>query len=302
MTITLKGQPQPAQTSGQTPATPESQTQESPKKNRRPGEETPTPPQEGQPIEESVRVPELENDASPSQQEIEKMAELMYQKIHRSLDSAMITFKAGPVNMFVTVSMSDAGNASVVGVRESPLGVGSQDPQKVGFDATQVAQFFDQSKSRLLQQLSGEDLAALRAYINKYYPETEMKHLTSPYYRYALVSRADVEFAFLEVRMFIERLKQYFAERSKVLVNLAISSEPDNATFVMWPDGGNKRETTTNSVMANISRGLYIYKVTKPGHKDIVSTIDLVRESGTSLRCTFNKNNDKDGPHPCQVK
>lgn len=291
MTGTLKGQTQP-QTNSLTPDTPETQVQEPRKKTPRPSAETPTPER----IEDSIYVPEQEsgNDASQSQQDMQKTADLMYQQIQRSLDSAMVTFKAGPLHLFLTVSMSEDS--------DTRTRVSAQDPSKVGFNATQVDQFFEKTKSHLLQQLNGEDLAALRAYIKREYPKSEMKRSMSPYYQYVLVSRAEVEIAFLEIRRFIERLKKYFAERSKVLVNLAISSEPDNATFVMWPDGGSKRETTTNNVMANISRGLYIYKVTKPGHKDIVSTIDLVRESGTSLRCTFNKSNDKDGPHPCQVK
>jgi hypothetical protein len=88
---------------------------------------------------------------------------------------------------------------------------------------------------------------------------------------------------------------------SKLTLDLSVKSGQSPAKFEIWAEGGSIRSTGIDGVITTIYRGLYFYRVTKMGFKEINGTLNLIDEKGTVLKCVLYEVRTIDGPYPCTL-
>ena len=198
-------------------------------------------------------------------------------------------------------------NASFSAVKPTTI-IPRDDPKAIvkAYEPQDIIDLAMREKDKLVAALSGARFAALRAYTEKFYPIPEdplrASHLIPPF-DWVEDSKGKVyfntlSFSHLKSISFIRDLAS-LATPGQNAVDVTIDSEPQMADFVMSAKGGNPLATTTNNVLRNVYRGLYTYKLSKPGYKPIEAPLDLV-DGGSKLKCTMNKTTDSDGPHACK--
>lgn len=78
------------------------------------------------------------------------------------------------------------------------------------------------------------------------------------------------------------------AESNDLVIQLCIRSRPvRRAEFVMYPESYPSRKHTVNTdgQLVNVYRGLYLYRVSRHGHKTVESRLDLVGDSRPLVVC-----------------
>lgn len=147
------------------------------------------------------------------------------------------------------------------------------------------------TRQQLLDDLP-KDAAPLRAYVLQYFPasltgvpankKVDMK-ICGPY-----LSNANE---------LLNSLKNVSAYR----LDLILDSNPTGALFEVTPIAGEKLARASRGTLTNLWRGVYNYTVTRNGEKTITGTIDLIREKGDTLRCTFVHENTAGPALPCDL-
>lgn len=84
-------------------------------------------------------------------------------------------------------------------------------------------------------------------------------------------------------------------------LDLIVDSDPPGALFELTPVAGDKLSRASRGTLTNIWRGVYNYTVVKNGEKTITGTLNLVREKGTLLRCTFVHATSPGAALPCDL-
>lgn len=148
-----------------------------------------------------------------------------------------------------------------------------------------------QTRQQLLDDLP-PDAAPLRAYILQQFPRSipdvapsqkiNMK-ICGPY----LDSANDI----------LNSLKSVNAYR----LDLIVDSTPSGAIFEFKPVAGETLSGASRGTLSNVWRGIYTYTAAKDGHKTITGKINLIREKGNQLRCTFVSKDSTDQAMPCQL-
>ncbi len=84
-------------------------------------------------------------------------------------------------------------------------------------------------------------------------------------------------------------------------VDLVLDSNPTGALFELAPVAGDKLARASRGTLTNVWRGVYHYTVVKDGEKTINGTVNLVREKGNLLRCTFVHASSPGAALPCEL-
>ncbi len=84
-------------------------------------------------------------------------------------------------------------------------------------------------------------------------------------------------------------------------LDLILDSNPTGALFEITPVAGDKLSRASRGTITNLWRGVYNYTVTRDGQKTITGTIDLVREKGNALHCTFVHQGNSGSSLPCNL-
>ena len=84
-------------------------------------------------------------------------------------------------------------------------------------------------------------------------------------------------------------------------LDLILDSNPIGAVFELKPVAGDKLARASRATLTNVWRGVYNYTVVKEGQKTITGSVNLVREKGNLLRCTFVNASSSDAPLPCEL-
>ncbi|WP_334270201.1 hypothetical protein [Edaphobacter sp. HDX4] len=163
--------------------------------------------------------------------------------------------------------------------------------QGYAYPAGQLDSILAVTRQQLLDSLP-RDAAPLRAYILENFPasipnvphnkQIDMR-VCGPY----LASANDV----------LSTLKSVNAYR----LDLIVDSSPAGAVFELTPVAGDKLARASRGTLTNVWRGIYNYTVVKDGEKTINGTINLVREKGNLLRCTFVHSSSTSTPLPCEL-
>jgi hypothetical protein len=82
-------------------------------------------------------------------------------------------------------------------------------------------------------------------------------------------------------------------------LDLIVDSDPPGALFELTPVAGDKLSRASRGILTNVWRGVYHYTVAKEGEKTITGTLNLVREKGNLLRCTFVHITNNGAALPC---
>lgn len=166
-----------------------------------------------------------------------------------------------------------------------------------GYGKNEVSSLAERTKAGLLNRLSGGDLAGMRSYVSQFFPKASSIP-SVPLSGGRLLDVEGVNKYFGDVAYFLYKL-----ESLKISLNLAVESKPTRALFrIAATGGGQPRETHTNSAVANLYRGYYVYEIIKDGFKPIKAPLNLVDEEGTTLDCILSPINQPDGPYPCKMK
>lgn len=83
-------------------------------------------------------------------------------------------------------------------------------------------------------------------------------------------------------------------------LDLIVDSDPPGALFEFTPVAGDKLSRASRGTLSNVWRGIYRYTVVKDGEKTISGTLNLVREKGNLLRCTFVHATSNGTALPCE--
>jgi hypothetical protein len=84
-------------------------------------------------------------------------------------------------------------------------------------------------------------------------------------------------------------------------LDLILDSNPTGALFELTPVAGDKLSRASRGTLTNVWRGVYNYTVVKDGEKTITGSVNLVREKGNLLRCTFVHANTSGAALPCEL-
>ena len=84
-------------------------------------------------------------------------------------------------------------------------------------------------------------------------------------------------------------------------LDLILDSNPTGALFELKPVAGDKLASASRGTITNVWRGVYDYTVVKDGEKTITGTVNLVREKGNLLRCTFVHASSPGAALPCEL-
>jgi serine/threonine protein kinase len=172
-----------------------------------------------------------------------------------------------------------------------------------GYDADAVINALATGEGALTQSLDASELEGLRDYVNIMYPVPgveALEKLTSLDGR-TIISERSKDSAFTNASQFIAKIHG-LSEQGRLSIDLRVNSQPDQATYAMWPSSGSPRTTTTNNTVDNVWRGMYSYRLTKAGFKSIEDSINLVDGDGRTLDCLFHRTDERDGPHPCKLR
>jgi len=159
------------------------------------------------------------------------------------------------------------------------------------YPAGELNSIFAGTRQQLLDDLP-PDAAPLRAYVLQRFPESiggvhpnqmiDMKVCGS-----YLSNANDI----------LNSLKSVSAYR----LDLIIDSTPAGALFELKPVTGGTLTRASRGTLTNVWRGIYTYTATKDGQKTIIGSIDLVREKGNTLKCTFVQDNSPGAALPCEL-
>ena len=86
-----------------------------------------------------------------------------------------------------------------------------------------------------------------------------------------------------------------------VVLDLRVESTPRGAAFRLKTLSGVARSTTTDDVVPNVYRGLYLYEVSLPGYKPVVDTANLVDSRIGEIKCQLRRVAEQGESPPCQV-
>jgi len=84
-------------------------------------------------------------------------------------------------------------------------------------------------------------------------------------------------------------------------LDLILDSRPAGAVFELTPVAGDKLTRASRGTLTNVWRGVYNYTVVRDGEKTITGSINLVREKGNLLRCSFVHASSPGPPLPCEL-
>lgn len=164
-------------------------------------------------------------------------------------------------------------------------------PSKWGYPAGDLNSVLASTRQQLLDDLPRE-AAPLRAYVLQNFPASVPG--------VAANKRIDMKIcgpALSTANDLLSALKSISAYR----LDLTIDSTPAGALFELKPIAGDKLSRASRSIISNVWRGVYAYTVIKEGEKTITGTIDLVREKGNILRCSFVPQSSAGPALPCDL-
>ncbi|HSS22757.1 MAG TPA: S1/P1 nuclease [Pyrinomonadaceae bacterium] len=196
--------------------------------------------------------------------------------------------------------------------------------QKVqGFDSNQVKRIINETKEALLETLAGEELAGLRAYAAKYFPDPntlETIRVGAPPHAALEPGRGPNSSSSLRrhssnhsaVQAFgislVPAVNSLISKASNVIlgtrrgsgpIRLEVQTKPaQGANIVLQAPGGKRYATSTNSFIADFFPGTYSFTVTRDGFVTVQHfNVDLgfgnsaiectLVNSGTPRLCTF---------------
>lgn len=163
--------------------------------------------------------------------------------------------------------------------------------QENAYPAGELDSILAVTRQQLLDSLP-PDAGPLRAYVLANFPATipNVPHnkqidmrVCGPY----LTSANDL----------LNTLKSVSAYR----LDLIVDSEPAGALFELTPVTGDKLTRASRGTLSNVWRGVYNYTAVKDGEKPIRGTLNLVREKGNLLRCTFVRASSTATVLPCEL-
>jgi hypothetical protein len=159
------------------------------------------------------------------------------------------------------------------------------------YPAGELNSVFAGTRQQLLDDLP-PDAAPLRAYVLQRFPASiagvhpsqniDMK-VCGPY----LATANDI----------LNTLRSVSAYR----LDLIVDSTPAGGLFELKPVSGQSLARASRGTLTNVWRGIYAYTVSKDGQKTISGTVDLVREKGDTLKCTFVPSTSPGAPMPCEM-
>ena len=171
---------------------------------------------------------------------------------------------------------------------------GSED----AYNAAEVEKVIDNGKQDLLKALNDKDLQGLKSYVEVYYPAADLSFLRGNGDQ-LLVTKSSTDELVEKISAFFRRLRSI----ERLALRLKLVSLPDEAQFDLWPVGNDKARTlAVANQELQIYRGLYKYRVHKPGFKPSEYMLNLVDQTGSVLECRLYKGEEPDGPYPCLLK
>jgi hypothetical protein len=168
-----------------------------------------------------------------------------------------------------------------------------------GYDPGQVQATAESAKKELLDQLGSEDLAALRAYVEAEFPDTEKDLRVLNLRGETLATRESTAQVSEKISGLLTRLKKL----DPLVIRLKLAVTPGEALVELWPAALPSRKTPFKAGdVVSLYRGLYEYRVVKNGYKAVESRVDFVEQNGSALECKLYELQDPDGPYPCSFK
>ena len=162
---------------------------------------------------------------------------------------------------------------------------------KLPYPAGQLNSVLAETRQQLLDDLP-PDAAPLRAYVMQNFPAS-VPNVSSM----KLIDMKTCGPIISSANDLLSTLKSINAYR----LDLVVDSTPAGALFELKPVAGDKLARASRGTLTNVWRGVYNYTVVKDGAKTITGTIDLVREKGNVLHCSFVPT-DSPGPVlPCDL-
>jgi len=188
----------------------------------------------------------------------------------------------------------------------------SDGKESFGYYETSVQSLLASTKNKFSQQLSGEQLAPFRSYVDALFPvltEDQVVAGTVGFregHRVISTELADTQFReALRVASKISEITRYVpALLSTISMDLTVVTIPSGAKIQLQPASGGRISTTTSdSKFRNIYRGYYQYSVVLSGFKDIVNGIvNLIDDDRDTLECSLIRIEDRSRPSSCVRK
>lgn len=164
-----------------------------------------------------------------------------------------------------------------------------------GYDPQKIIDAVRKSKDSLVADLAAhEEFGGLQAYVEKNLPVPTVHELRDPDSPSGLASQQTKD----RILKSTLAVLAFVADNSRV-IHLQVNSDPSEATCLMTAYQ-TERITTTNGPVNSLYPGDYHYTISKAGYKNISYDLHLDRTI-YGLNCTFYKDADSDGPHPCQI-
>lgn len=175
-----------------------------------------------------------------------------------------------------------------------------QNLKQVGYFSDEVTRKIEFARDQMMKFLEGDEFAALRNHISTFYPEAQLSFLGVKSGR-AVVTPKSVNDSYARSTEYITGLEVMVAARTMDLNILVNGGERAFAIFKIW--AGNpekpKPDVTISGDILNLPRGLYHYRITKTGFKDIYGELDLIRDSRNTLNCLLKEQADRGDSLPC---
>lgn len=175
-----------------------------------------------------------------------------------------------------------------------------------GIYVTEAAVQVEAGKEALLLGLDSQNLEALKAHVEKFYPRTRLdvvaidsRKIHGNIELVAVASEESVAASFAAAERYIAKISAVAAEP---VLDLEVKTTEPRATCQLFAGRTKKREVITTDVTKNLARGYYTYTITKEGFKTIQGDLDLVEDDGTVLDCVMYEATDARGPDKCQLK
>jgi hypothetical protein len=169
--------------------------------------------------------------------------------------------------------------------------------QLVDRDSVQ-AQFWRVQENLLERVGSLPELAAMRAYIEIAFPMPALAEVER-YQTHSLTyeDAADAAWDYL-----IEWLARLRRRSENLTVTISLNITPVGARVMIHPyAGGDPTTGVANNRIPNIYRGLYRYRVTRPGYLGEEGLLNLVDNPGTILTCRMAADSTSSVRRPCTL-
>jgi hypothetical protein len=173
-------------------------------------------------------------------------------------------------------------DANLATLQQTELGAGDR------YNAADVNYILTQTSVEIAQHIPSDD-KVLQAYVKSRLPSLVE---TSP----PFVSHADADTRFTALKGLLAKLNRL----PSFQVDLSINSQPPNALFELTSSSGVHLSVATNSVLTNVYRGEYEYRIVKKGFKTIVTNIDLIDRAGSTFSCDLTHDSDPNMALPCK--